>query len=108
MSTIIEYNGSKWAGEGPDSLDLLYKRLAENVLMPSLGPYSGKSLRHEGHHHFFGNFVDVSATFSIHTTDLKLIEKLTKLIRENISTPEWKALRREWVSASIAKARRDR
>jgi hypothetical protein len=101
--TIIQHNGSKWAGDAPDPIEKLYDRLQSDTLDPRWermgdfcfwqpaesipGPMA--MLR------FFGNFYTYSHGFDISTNDPKIIERLTDLIQANKSTPGYAQAKRE-------------
>lgn len=96
MTTIIRWNGSKWAGEAPDPIELLLERLATYTLTPSLAGYGTQSAYDPTLTHFFGNFVEVSAGFGICTDDPDLIASLNRLIRANVQTPAYKDAKQEY------------
>lgn len=109
IKTTIHSNGSKWAGEQPDSIEKLIEVLKtatieerffhkwekKNHQAPSIWknicPISinepskneGFYGDPEGHTIFFGNFEEISHVFRIATNDKKLIKKLTKAIKAN-------------------------
>lgn len=100
MRTIIEYNGSKWAGEDPDDLDTLLRLLRTEALDPrfagAYGTYShlvtdhlpwteADRLPHLGYVRFSGNFLHISHAFSIVTDDPVIIGALHDAIRCNPS-----------------------
>jgi hypothetical protein len=101
--TIIESNGSKWAGDPPDPIEKLYDRLQSDTLDPRwerMGdfcfwqptetfPGPPVMLR------FFGNFYTYSHGFNLMTNDPKVIERLTDLIQANKSTPAYAQAKRE-------------
>lgn len=96
--TIIHSNGSKWAGEAPDSIDKLIEVLKNNTIeerfFESFNTRSKKGLKwHQlspidvnvtkTKHIFFGNFEEVSHVFRIETNDPDIIKKLSNAIRNN-------------------------
>lgn len=88
MTTRIISNGSKWAGEKPDSVAKLLRVLASEPLdrchegdfITAIG---------RGGRMFFGNFFRVSHVFQIETTDAAVINKLTAAISENQRRPDY-------------------
>ena len=100
-STLIVSNGSKWAGESPDQIEVFMDRLVAEPLDPmfeKLGfigrwnPSSnldGDLSRFVGAKSFSGNFLKISAAFSIITLDDDLADKLTRLIEANMLLPEY-------------------
>lgn len=128
---LISSNGSKWAGESPDSLQDLFERLATHPLDPSFEDYGdfvmpARSAVHvrgydedgtfvdryddTGPLHseapeavrFWGNFFTVSAVFEIDTDEPELIARLTAAIRANQERPDYKAAKRERLGEKIA------
>lgn len=98
QNTIIHSNGSKWAGEEPDSIEKLIEVLKDNTIeerfFHSFSQFEGEkgrvwyqmcpiSINDDGSIQFFGNFEEVSHVFRIDTTDAELIKKLSKAIKEN-------------------------
>lgn len=81
METIIHSNGSKWAGQDPDPLELTIERLKTLTLVDSLYPYCFNSRK--GFIQFFGNFVEESAVFDIETDDPAIVSIFVKLINDN-------------------------
>ncbi len=74
MTTNIQSNGSKWAGQAPDPIEALIDRLATYTL----ADFSSWTQNTETRHHcFFGNFDGVSAVFSIDTDEPAVIEALS-------------------------------
>lgn len=91
MTTKINYCGSKFSGQKPNALEVLFERLEKNTLDPSLEPFCdsppamfGDSRK--GKRRFFGNFVDFSHTFSIETDDQELIDRFVIAIQKNVAT----------------------
>jgi hypothetical protein len=98
MGTEIISNGSKFAGEPLDSLDLLKERLRTEPLDPMFEDYGCFAYAAEGkrgHTHFWGNFYLLSAVFDIITDDPDLCAELTALIKTNMDTVAYKDARRE-------------
>lgn len=100
METVIISNGSKWAGEQPDSIDKLIEVLeSEHVIEERFfKPFENghgedrtyhqfcpinKSEKGEGWMKFFGNFENLSHVFEIETNDPEVVENLTKAIKNN-------------------------
>jgi len=101
MKTIIESNGSKWLGDGPDDIQALFNALSEYALDPTFEEYGNFIYKntpdtwtcgaipekYEGTTHIFsGNFFSLSHNFHILTSDPDLIASLTVAIRDNQST----------------------
>lgn len=80
-TTKIHYNGSKFAGEEPDTLDVLFERLKTEKLDPRLKPIADNL--GNGIIRYSGNFETYSHAFSIETNDPDLIVKLNKAISDN-------------------------
>jgi hypothetical protein len=104
MTTNILWNGSKGAGEEPDTIAKLEERLAEYTLMPSLAPFAAPCPSDPAMSRFFGNFVDYSHSFSIDTDDPELIERLGALIKTNMRTPLYTSARIEYERRQDRKA----
>ena len=110
ITTNIISNGSKWAGQEPDSIDDLIKVLEEYTIEERFftkyvvdreGKYTYKNLCpidaeykdhvfpafrdtiEEGTYRFLGNFEEVSHVFNIETNDKEVIDKLVKAIKAN-------------------------
>ena len=104
MKTIIHSNGSKWAGEEPDSIEKLIEMLNTYTIEERFfNKYTEKIDRRKVYKNlcpismttsnfyddeigmtvFFGNFEEYSHVFRIATNDKELIEKLSKAIKEN-------------------------
>lgn len=98
MKTTINSNGSKWAGEKPDSIEKLIEVLSETPLdrrFEACGnfAYKGKC-KHDreilGHQtRFFGNFLKLSHVFNIDTDNPIIIKKLRNTIRANKLRPDY-------------------
>jgi hypothetical protein len=90
----IQSNGSKWAGEAPDTLEVLLDVLKTETLDPTFEQYGGffyrlpGDERYDGEYHAFGNFLTVSHVFSIYGTleELRPLAQALKLAR---SKPEY-------------------
>lgn len=102
--TEIESNGSKWAGESPDSIEKLLEVLKEHTIEERFFSswwtagkhpkqhwhcpvnYIGKEKElpsYEGWTRFFGNFEEVSHVFRITSNDPEVVELLTNAIKSN-------------------------
>lgn len=94
-------NGSKWAGDVPDSVDTLLQVLSEHPLdhrlAPFIRPYDSLTplpnrvleKKPAGTMQFFGDFVTVSHCFRIYTDEPLLIEALTDAITKNMASAEY-------------------
>lgn len=102
--TTIQSNGSKWAGEEPDSIEMLLDVLANhpldrtfederfgNFVIADPVNMRGENLLPAGGVSFFGNFLTVSHVFSIDSTDADAIARLTIAIRANQRRPDYLA-----------------
>lgn len=103
----IHSNGSKWAGESPDTIDRLLEVLAAETLDPRFEEYGNfyivnKPITTTSGVHFFGNFMTVSHVFNIDTDDQPTIDALTAAIRANQATAEYKRYRAELRKAPTA------
>lgn len=102
----IKSNGSKWAGQSPDSLGKLIEVLGEYALDRSISKFGGfisKSPKFskefyadlgslpEQTVHFSGNFFALSHVFSIITDDVETIRILTKAIRKNTRRADYRS-----------------
>lgn len=99
VQTVIFSNGSKWAGEEPDDVEVLKVKLERHTLDPRLAPFiqTPEQIEFiqprpelEGMTCFSGNFFDVSSVFSIYTNDPVHIAELTQLIGMNMESPAYK------------------
>jgi len=86
----ITSNGSKWAGESPDSIEVLKQRLKENTLSPFFEGYGNFVEPYGDITCISGNFLDISHVFDIKTDDENFIEEMTKLIRANQKTDKYR------------------
>ncbi len=86
MINIIS-NGSKWAGDLPDTLDQLCEVLQSNPLDRTFEDYGNfiiaPTVEHDAVVRFWGNFFNLSHVFSVDTDEPEIIERLTGLIRAN-------------------------
>jgi hypothetical protein len=96
-TTTINSNGSKWYGQEPDTIEKLIEVLGKYALNRTFERYGNfiqrnqrlaSGSRLEGTV-FFGNFLELSHVFNIHTTDPDVIRRLTKAIRANQRTPAY-------------------
>lgn len=114
--TINQSNGSKWAGEQPDSIETLIEVLGREPLDSSFERYgnfayqtpchadyddAGKIIdgapmfpEHEGVWAFFGNFENLSHVFDIVSNDPKVIEPLRAAIAANLASAGYAAAKR--------------
>jgi hypothetical protein len=86
MSVIIRSNGSKWAGEKPDNLQALEKRLKKHPVADFTGVYGlqrGLAKVKYPSWQIVGNFKTVSAVFNVYTDEPKVYRKLKGLIYRN-------------------------
>lgn len=92
--TRIQSNGSKWIGEEPDSLSVLYKVLQKEPLDPTFEKYGNFIFPVNAGWRFWGNFAKYSHVFSIDTNDPVVIDNLIELITNNQNSKEYRELRR--------------
>lgn len=81
--TQIYSNGSKWAGDSPESIEVLLAVLATNKLDQRRFEGGFISVDANGVS-FFGNFEDVSHVFRIDSTDHEVIQLLVAAIARNV------------------------
>lgn len=95
MTTSIQSNGSRWAGEEPATIEELLTVLAGNDLdVSAYGPAKARQVFGDALYGFVtldgdtatyeGNFRDVSHVFNITTDDPEVIARLTAAIRANL------------------------
>jgi hypothetical protein len=115
--TKIVSNGSKWAGESPDSIETLFDVLGKYALDPTFEKYGNfifepptdtqaaiaDAIKHgfssDAVWHFWGNFAELSHVFSIYTDEQPLIDKLCRAIRDNQNTEAYRKTREVWSEA---------
>lgn len=117
MSTVVVSNGSKYAGQDPDPIGALLDVLGREPLDPDFERYGDFVMRVEPHiaehygvdHrravHVWGNFFQLSHSFSIFTDDEALVAQLVDAVRANKATDayaEAKRVRREQADARRA------
>lgn len=113
MSTVIHSNGSKWAGEAPDSIEVLLDVLGREALDPTFEEYGDFVTRREGGSVlFFGNFAKLSHVFQIDSDEPAIVAALTAAIRANQRRPDYVADRQyrrtakaKWLLGERAKRR---
>lgn len=81
--TEILSNGSKWAGEKPDTIATLVRVLDAHPL--ARRRFQGRFIEavSHGRTEFRGNFLDASHVFCIRTDDPIVVRLLTQAIRRN-------------------------
>lgn len=104
IGTVIISNGSKIAGEAPDTIEALIAALERYPLDRFFEEHFVRTLAN-GEVGFHGNFRTVSHVFDVHSDDPDVIERLTSPIRRNRRMPEflaqpfavrqWRAIRQE-------------
>ena len=111
MTTIIQSNGSRWAGEDLATLDELAECLRTHTLDPTFEKYGDflyqvrpgdwiRGKKPEGTDpertfNMFGNFFDVSHVFNIYTDDPALVAKFRALIDANKKTAAYKSAKKK-------------
>ena len=89
----IRYNGSKWAGQEPDTLDVLFRLLAVEPLNPLFEQYGNFVQEMDKEMvECWGNFLNVSHVFSINGTEEEMAP-LMGAIRFNQQTHAYVAAR---------------
>lgn len=91
METRINSNGSKWAGQAPDTIEQLLDVLNNYALDRRFEEGGNFIMDREPGVRFWGNFLKLSHVFSIDTDEPQTIERLTKAIRENQKRPDYLA-----------------
>ena len=105
MTTTINSNGSKWAGQAPDTVADLLKVLSSHPLDRTFEEYGNFIIADKDMWHFFGNFLTVSHVFSIDTDDRETIDSLTVAIRCNQTRRDYQS-QPDPVAVREARARR--
>ena len=91
----IQSNGSKWAGQEPDNIEVLLEMLAKEPLdrtyedcfyYPLEDDFRKRHNYPEGTIAFSGNFFKYSHVFNIRTDELSIIKQLTQAIEANKQT----------------------
>lgn len=113
MTTIIHSNGSKWAGEKPDSIEKLLEVLATEPLERTFEDCGNFAYNHEikkGFIRFFGNFHKLSHGFNIESDDEGVCAKLVAAIKANKKLPGYRSQpnREERRAAKRARAEEQR
>ncbi len=117
FGVLVEYNGSKWAGDAPDPLSKLFDMLKQHPLdrfwerngglwcLAHGSTFGGRNDKGEQIWldtgpiypeqpytvRFCGNFLTYSHGFSIETDDAEVIEALHTAIAENMHRPDYLA-----------------
>lgn len=110
MTTAIISNGSKWAGDSPDTIDDLLAVLGTHALDRTFEPeqFGNFIFQHDkqpGITCFFGNFAELSHVFNIDTDDQNVIDLLTAAIRANQQRPDYLSQPTYDERAAVAAAR---
>jgi hypothetical protein len=100
-------NGSKWAGQEPDTIEELLNALNRYTLDPTFEKYGNfvnsdpvwlkpeVAEKYKGCTVIFGNFIDCSHVFRIVTDDAEIIAALSEAIERNKETAEYKTFKKE-------------
>jgi hypothetical protein len=80
-TTTIHANGSKWAGQAPDTIEELIEVMRTEPLDPRFKPYADNE--GQGVVRFLGNFLRVSHVFNITTDDPEVCARLYRAIDDN-------------------------
>lgn len=86
VTTRIASNGSKWAGEAPDTVEQLIEVLGSGHALDSARFNGFVHPQPDGSVQFFGNFADLSHVFNITTDDPEVIDALSKAIAANLAS----------------------
>ena len=89
-TTLIHYNGSKWNGQEPDSVDRLIEMLSHHPIgawffKEGVGHMAPDSDLGRGTIRYFGNFEDVSHAFCIETNDADVIRRMNAAVRTSFA-----------------------
>jgi hypothetical protein len=118
MATKIVFNGSKHAGQEPDSVDVLLALLSREPLEPRhelIGGgfvHAGLSAELTAHYGvaargaimYTGNFRNVSHAFSVVTDEKDLQDRLSAAVTENMNRPDYRRLYAEEYAEQKKKA----
>jgi hypothetical protein len=88
--TIIHSNGSKMAGEKPDTIDQLLEVLKRHPLNRSFGRFITRR-GYGGMVRFFGNFLTAAHVFCIDSNESAVIDRLTRAIHGNQHRLDYRA-----------------
>lgn len=123
--THVIFNGSKWAGEEPDTIEQLFVVLAREPLDPSFellssghategfvkevsrefaDAYGIEGLRPVC---FSGNFFGYSHAFSVVTTDAELIRRIGVALKANMMSDAYRKARYERIEERNARRARE-
>jgi hypothetical protein len=98
----INSNGSKWAGQKPDTIEELLNVLDKYTLDPTFEKYGNfinnnpiwvkpkAKEKYKGCTQIFGNFITISHVFNITTDEPDVIEAITAAVNRNKETTEYK------------------
>lgn len=91
MAVTILSNGSKWAGEPPDSLENLVEVLGQYPLERRFERYGNfvETDSKTGKVILFGNFMNLSHVFRIHADTAEEVAHVIEAIRENQKRPDY-------------------
>jgi len=115
---LVMDNGSKWAGQEPDSVEQLFEMLGKYALDPMFENYGNfyhetpisavtdEPLMPTGWVSFWGNFQSYSHLFHILTNDADFIAELLSAIRANQSSEMYAEAKR--IAAARSKFWKDR
>jgi len=96
MTTRVVSNGSKWAGEEPDTVADLLDVLKREPLDPTFERYGNFRLASAlpGGRRFWGNFFRVSHVFDIDTNDPETVRAIHCAIIRNKRSDAYRAARK--------------
>lgn len=109
MTTIIRYNGSKFAGEPADGIDRLIDLLEREPLNPKFEHYGfflepirqpceWSKLSGDGVF-FAGNFLNYSHAFAIESDEPDVIDRIASAIAKNVKSDAYRLARTEVLAA---------
>jgi hypothetical protein len=90
VSLTVLSNGSKFAGQGPDSVETLLSLLGREPLDPKFANYGNFVLQDGAEWQVWGNFLNLSHIFDIRGSHAEL-RLLIEAIRANQQTPAYRA-----------------
>lgn len=87
----VNSNGSKFAGEKPDTIEKLIEVLANHPLDRRFEDNGNFIMSYNDNcTKFFGNFYTLSHVFNIVTDEADVIEQLTTAIKTNLQRPDYR------------------
>lgn len=112
----INSNGSKWYGQEPDPIEVLFQVLENNTLDPTFEKYGDfvnrnphwlkkeAAEKYKGCTVISGNFATLSHVFNIITDDEELIRNFEVLVNNNKQRPEYQEIKKDILEKEERKA----